>query len=294
MNSVVNQTYSNVEVIVVDDGSVDESKSVVQSVLEEESATGSLIRQENAGASAARNRGIWEAGGDYYLFLDADDVLVPNAVEQHLQTMRRQDADATVADWINVYQESGEEQRESAAFRFPEDPLASLIYKPMHTSAAMIRRNERQWDESMVVNEVFDYFLGAMAEDGMSIAHTGSTGSRVRHEHSEARITALHDHWEPVARIELLAGYKETLRELAMLNPRREAVLDQKQLSRLYSAMRRYEGATEAGAQVDINRRRLPSYYWFESVGLAGAAYVLGVDRGARLFYEINRWLGRV
>jgi hypothetical protein len=208
--------------------------------------------------------------------------------------MRRQDADATVTDWINVYQESGEEQRESAAFRFHEDPLASLIYKPMHTSAVMIRRNDRRWDESMVVNEVFDYFLGAMAEGGMSIAYTGYVGSRVRHEHSEVRITALHDHWEPVARIELLAGYKDTLRELAMLNPRREAVLDQKQLSRLYSAMRRYEGATEAGAQVDINRRRLPSYYWFEPLGLAGVAYMLGVDRGARLFYEINRWLGRV
>ncbi len=73
--SALNQTYKNIEIIVVDDGSTDESIKVI----EKYSENIKIIRQNNLGGGAARNRGLQEATGNYIKFLDADDVLYVNA-----------------------------------------------------------------------------------------------------------------------------------------------------------------------------------------------------------------------
>jgi hypothetical protein len=75
VNSALNQTYPNKEVIVVDDGSNDETKAVLKKL---ESQITKLITQENKGQSTARNVGIKEAKGDYILVLDSDDFFEPS------------------------------------------------------------------------------------------------------------------------------------------------------------------------------------------------------------------------
>jgi len=76
IRSVLNQTYSSVEIIVIDDGSTDESRDVVASFGE----AVRLIEQVNKGACHARNRGAQEADGDYLMFLDADDLIAPDTL----------------------------------------------------------------------------------------------------------------------------------------------------------------------------------------------------------------------
>lgn len=71
LECVLNQTFQDFEVIVVDDGSKDNSAAIVAQFTDTRIH---LIRQENGGVSAARNRGIEEAQGEYVAFLDADDV----------------------------------------------------------------------------------------------------------------------------------------------------------------------------------------------------------------------------
>lgn len=85
IDSVLRQTYSNLEVIVVDDGSKDNTQEVLRGY-------GTRIRnihQENAGQMAARNRGIREARGDIITFLDSDDIWMPQCVERHVQVLQR-------------------------------------------------------------------------------------------------------------------------------------------------------------------------------------------------------------
>ena len=72
MDSVRNQTIKKLEIICVDDGSTDESASIIQQYAREDNRI-VLFRQENQGPGAARNRGIREAKGKYVAFLDADD-----------------------------------------------------------------------------------------------------------------------------------------------------------------------------------------------------------------------------
>lgn len=83
VNSAINQTYKNIEVIVVDDGSTDDTYQILSRIKEKYSRL-KLIRQENGGVSAARNTAIQNATGDYIAFLDSDDTLTENAVEDML------------------------------------------------------------------------------------------------------------------------------------------------------------------------------------------------------------------
>ena len=73
LRSVMSQSFTDYEIIVVDDGSKDESASIAETILTESTSKYQLIRQENAGVSMARNNGVAYSRGDYLCFLDADD-----------------------------------------------------------------------------------------------------------------------------------------------------------------------------------------------------------------------------
>lgn len=76
--TVLNQSYTNYEIIVVNDGSTDESALLVTGINDTRI---NLVNQTNGGVSSARNTGIREAKGKWILFLDADDTLLPNALK---------------------------------------------------------------------------------------------------------------------------------------------------------------------------------------------------------------------
>jgi len=81
VDSVLQQTSINWELIIVDDGSTDHSLEIANHYAEEHPKV-TVISQENKGLASARNTGIMNAIGEYCLFLDADDILMPNAVER--------------------------------------------------------------------------------------------------------------------------------------------------------------------------------------------------------------------
>lgn len=81
IDSVLNQTYSNVEVIVVDDGSTDQTKKILQPYM----SNIRYLYQDNSGVSAARNTGIKIANGEWVAFLDSDDLWLPEKLNRQMK-----------------------------------------------------------------------------------------------------------------------------------------------------------------------------------------------------------------
>lgn len=81
IKSVVAQTYKNIEVILVDDGTPDNSVSIAEKVLVESGLNYKTIHQENRGQGKARNAGLEVANGEWVYFLDSDDLILPCTIE---------------------------------------------------------------------------------------------------------------------------------------------------------------------------------------------------------------------
>ena len=87
LESIRNQTYTDIEVILVNDGSTDDSKQICERFCQVDSRF-RLINQENQGQSVARNRGFKESIGQYIMFVDSDDVINTNVLEVLLPYMK--------------------------------------------------------------------------------------------------------------------------------------------------------------------------------------------------------------
>ena len=88
IQSVQNQTYQNWEMIIVDDGSSDETESVVLSIIQNDNRIQFHKLSQNSGPAVARNTGIEKASGAYMTFIDADDIWFPTFIENNIKTIQ--------------------------------------------------------------------------------------------------------------------------------------------------------------------------------------------------------------
>lgn len=95
IDSVLQQTYSNYELIVIDDGSIDQTKEVVSTIVDDRVRYIKL--EQNCGQAAARNIGIRSAAGDYIAFQDSDDKWLPGKLEMQVNALRESDADTGIS-----------------------------------------------------------------------------------------------------------------------------------------------------------------------------------------------------
>ncbi len=93
LDSVLGQTFQNIEIVIVDDGSTDRSGELADSYAERHPDRIKLLRQENQGVTAARINGIKAAAGDWIGFVDADDEIEPDMYERLLKNALKYDAD---------------------------------------------------------------------------------------------------------------------------------------------------------------------------------------------------------
>ena len=99
--SLINQTYNNIEVIVVDDGSDDKTPIIVRSLTEIDSRI-RYVRQNNSGVCIARNNGIVQAEGKYLLFVDADDYLRENYIAKLVYSAEKNQSELVIGGYSLV------------------------------------------------------------------------------------------------------------------------------------------------------------------------------------------------
>ena len=97
LDSCIKQTYSNIEVIVVDDGSTDNSYKIAKEF--ERDSRIHVYQQISSGACYARNRAFEKSSGDYVIFLDADDVINPSFVKSHIACLRQTNGNVSFGVW---------------------------------------------------------------------------------------------------------------------------------------------------------------------------------------------------
>ncbi len=98
LDSVIVQTYRNLEIICVDDGSVDESGKICDQYAVRDARI-KVIHQENQGLSAARNRGLDAADGEYIAFVDSDDYILEDMYKKMLDKLLNYNVDLCVCQW---------------------------------------------------------------------------------------------------------------------------------------------------------------------------------------------------
>ena len=105
--SVLNQTYQNIELILVDDGSKDNSLEVCRELAVKDNRI-KVFHQDNQGSGPARNPGITNAAGQYAYFPDADDCMVPNAIESLIEKFEKYSCDMIVFGYKMIFSDGTE------------------------------------------------------------------------------------------------------------------------------------------------------------------------------------------
>lgn len=101
IESVLNQTFQDFELILVDDGSKDQSGTICDSYAAKDDRV-VVIHTENKGAAAARNTGLDHASGRYIMFLDGDDYLAENMIARLYEVIEHSEYDVVVCDFLNL------------------------------------------------------------------------------------------------------------------------------------------------------------------------------------------------
>ena len=186
IESVLAQTYPAIEVIVVDDGSSDNTIGVAQRYPVR------LISQKNRRVSAARNNGIRHSRGEYVLFLDHDDRLLPRAIEIGVKLLE-QNPDCLMAVGEHRYIGShGEPLGRSSKCTNGRDPYLTLLeHNFVETPCSALHRRSSfstagMFDETLFGAEDHELYL-RMARSGLIIAHDEVVSEYRQHDTNSSR-----------------------------------------------------------------------------------------------------------
>lgn len=116
IDSIINQTYKKLEIILVDDGSTDSSKEICDEYIKKDGRI-KVIHKENGGLSSARNVGIDIANGKYICFIDSDDWIEKSMLEKLINIAKNNNFDIVLCDYFIAYDEKNQIQKEDIEYK---------------------------------------------------------------------------------------------------------------------------------------------------------------------------------
>jgi len=156
IESALDQTYENLEIIVIDDGSTDASRGIIEGYAHNSQIV--FVSQENQGANLTRNKGLAMAHGEYIFFLDSDNWLDPDHLEKLVSVAQEGDADVVYTD-LQYFGDA------DTLYRVPQFDIDTLKATNFIDTASLVRKEsigDNRFDPEL--NRKFlqdwDFFLG--------------------------------------------------------------------------------------------------------------------------------------
>ncbi len=190
---VLAQTYTDCEIIVVDDGSTDNTKNIIQQYRNKIK----YYSQSNQGVAASRNLGLSKAKGEYIAFLDQDDVFLPHKLALQVAVLEREPALAMVnSGWQIVNQDGVFQSAVKPWLQIPQLTVADLIiWKPVFLGAMLFRRSQLEsiadFDTSLEQTPDVDLVLRLAAKGGASAWVKQTTVKYRQHQDNASKNTLL-------------------------------------------------------------------------------------------------------
>ena len=235
VESALGQSLKNVEIIVIDDGSTDDTLEVLASISDDRLT---VLRQRNSGVSAARNAGLAAANGEYIFFLDADDVLTPDALRRMVDALeQRPQCVASFAHHIKIA-EDGSDLSTRADLRwklFPAtDTLRQLIAKNFIVCGAICIRTDAAravagFNPALRLGEDWDFWcrlavlgdFAAMPNDVVLLYRQRFSGANRR-----LRRSPLHPNFEAIDAVYSNPAIRQRFSPIELKSRRRLAEID--------------------------------------------------------------------
>jgi glycosyltransferase involved in cell wall biosynthesis len=158
--SVLNQTYKNIEILVIDDGSTREQHRIAPF-----SSRIHYFGKTNGGTGSALNHGLRFAGGQYFAWLSSDDIMYPHKIERQVSFMEQHKALISCTDF-HLINEVGQITMSALAVKFPSHRKlieALLTFCPINGSTVMMHRSLPEkigyFNESLGCTQDYDYWL---------------------------------------------------------------------------------------------------------------------------------------
>ncbi len=223
--SVVNQNYKNIELILINDGSTDNTNDVVNSI-DFVNRKLQYFSSHGIGAAAARNFGLKQSSGDFILFLDADDILVPGSISLLMSNVHENSADIVVGAWENFTTN----KRWANEYRYIEsiftgNGFANIIYRRPVISSFILRKPEILFDESLIVSEVLD-FLFNFGCSSPKVKLIADKVVMIRQHSTSNRLSVENDHFEPAHRLNIFMKWKRQYDAIGILDRELRAAID--------------------------------------------------------------------
>ena len=209
LRSIFNQTYRNIELIVLDDGSTDSSSEVIQEVLKESPFVTIFESHENIGVVRTRNKGLNLLNGDYFLFVDSDDFLDDRYVEELYDCANNHQADIVYCDLYNF-------EKDETYLKAQEFDLHNLLESNYISNCSLVKKTILKgiyYDEKLSGKKLedYDFFLNLIINNGAKAVYQPNTklNYRVFEKDSISKRDSVRYHYEIY--LEVLEKYLDRL-----------------------------------------------------------------------------------
>jgi len=295
IDSCLNQLYQPIEVIVVDDGSTDQSLDVVRGYTESVPDTVRLLRQARQGAPRARNVGAQLANGAYVSFLDADDLLVDDCLSRLIQALENGN-DVAYGD-IEFVDADGKPMSVRDQAPHSNDSVVFSVEIGAWNSSRLFRRDVMDrcsWDVTLPCLQDYEILVNC-AVHNFRFAHVPSVVAKIRLHNSPTRISVIAsksaDAFETRARLN--QQFANTLAQMGALTDHRKSAFHYSLLSIAVSLWRfgEYNKASQLFSQVNCKlARRSSCFKLFSYTSIASWAGL----RTAGWAWQLRQHLRRV